>query len=301
MDNHSLGLCHSEPGGPSRDEKPDEQLRGSVRLAVLFGGGLSGDVIFIPLVSDSGHCHQTPAVRKFQFLTMFCSVSHSTAGVIFPPNFQDGTLPYSYQLCLSSESRKNEFTFLAPNIHVAENVLCGGKTEVPLSSNGGSNLHLEVENNGKQQSELQFYLVLALTLISFLFLLTVTLVIMMKLRQSNLKFLPCFAPIPHSSNAIIFPPNYEEGTIPYSYQLCLSSESKIHEITFPTPKVQAAEYISCNQNSDVLLPTNGANVEFRDGEKQRKEQITNAKQACETGRSQTLRRNESLSYCSPFG
>ncbi|KAG8133030.1 hypothetical protein E2320_010878 [Naja naja] len=115
--------------------------------------------------------------------------------------------------------------------------------------------------DSEQQSELQFYLVLALTLISFLFLLTVTLVIMMKLRQSgNLKFLPCFAPIPHSSNAIIFPPNYEEGTIPYSYQLCLSSESKIHEITFPTPKVQAAEYISCNQKSDVLLPTNGANV-----------------------------------------
>uniref|UniRef100_A0A8C6XA64 Cadherin domain-containing protein n=1 Tax=Naja naja TaxID=35670 RepID=A0A8C6XA64_NAJNA len=108
--------------------------------------------------------------------------------------------------------------------------------------------------DSEQQSELQFYLVLALTLISFLFLLTVTLVIMMKLRQSgNLKFLPCFAPIPHSSNAIIFPPNYEEGTIPYSYQLCLSSESKIHEITFPTPKVQAAEYISCNQKSDVLL------------------------------------------------
>ncbi|KAM3840178.1 protocadherin gamma-B6-like isoform 3-T3 [Vipera latastei] len=122
--------------------------------------------------------------------------------------------------------------------------------------------------DSEQQSELQFYLVLALTLISFLFLLTVTLVIMMKLRQSgNVKFLPCFAPIPHSSNAIIFPPNYEEGTIPYSYQLCLSSESKIHEITFPTPKAQTAEYVSCNQNSDVLLPTNGANVLISEMEK----------------------------------
>ncbi|XP_032076288.1 protocadherin gamma-B5-like [Thamnophis elegans] len=117
--------------------------------------------------------------------------------------------------------------------------------------------------DSEQQSELQFYLVLALTLISFLFLLTVTLVIMMKLRQSgNLTFLPCFAPIPHSNNAIIFPPNYEEGTIPYSYQLCLSSESKIHEITFPAPKVQPTEYISCNQNSDVLLPTNALNSEM---------------------------------------
>ncbi|XP_070795421.1 protocadherin gamma-B5-like [Pituophis catenifer annectens] len=115
--------------------------------------------------------------------------------------------------------------------------------------------------DSEQQSELQFYLVLALTLISFLFLLTVTLVIMMKLRQSgNLKFLPCFVPTPHSSNAIIFPPNYEEGTIPYSYQLCLSSESKIHEITFPAPKVQPAECISCNQKSGEILANNGINI-----------------------------------------
>ncbi|XP_070603001.1 protocadherin gamma-B4-like isoform X1 [Erythrolamprus reginae] len=84
------------------------------------------------------------------FLPCFGPISHSTAGVIFPPNFQDGTLPYSYQLCLSSESRKNEFTFLAPNIHVAENVLSGEKTQVPISSNGEKTLQLEMENNGKQ-------------------------------------------------------------------------------------------------------------------------------------------------------
>ncbi|KAK9403756.1 protocadherin Fat 4-like [Crotalus adamanteus] len=87
------------------------------------------------------------------FLPCFAPVSHSTAGVIFPPNFQDGTLPYSYQLCLSSESRKNEFTFLAPNIHIAENMLCGEKIEVPLSSDGESSLHPEVGNNGKTASE----------------------------------------------------------------------------------------------------------------------------------------------------
>ncbi|KAK9403754.1 protocadherin Fat 4-like [Crotalus adamanteus] len=90
---------------------------------------------------------------KFSFLPCFAPISHSTAGVIFPPNFQDGTLPYSYQLCLSSESRKNEFTFLAPNIHIAENMLCGEKTEVPLSSDGESSLHPQMENNGKIASE----------------------------------------------------------------------------------------------------------------------------------------------------
>ncbi|XP_063155977.1 protocadherin gamma-B5-like [Candoia aspera] len=84
-----------------------------------------------------------------RFLACFGPTSHSTTGVIFPPNFQDGTLPYSYQLCLSSESRKNEVTFLAPNIHIAENVLCGEKTEVPLAGNGGKTLHHEMEDNGK--------------------------------------------------------------------------------------------------------------------------------------------------------
>ncbi|XP_060542823.1 protocadherin gamma-B5-like isoform X12 [Pantherophis guttatus] len=90
------------------------------------------------------------------FLPCFAPVSHSTAGVIFPPNFQDGTLPYSYQLCLSSESRKNGFTFLTPNVHIAENVLCGEKIEVPLSSNGESILHPELENNRKISSPCRF-------------------------------------------------------------------------------------------------------------------------------------------------
>ncbi|XP_062986152.1 protocadherin gamma-B5-like isoform X13 [Elgaria multicarinata webbii] len=112
-------------------------------------------------------------------------------------------------------------------------------------------------SGSENQSDLQFYLVLALALISFLFLSTVTLVIMMKLRQSgNPKFLQCFGPVPHSNNAVIFPPNYEEGTLPYSYQLCLSSESRIHEFTFPTPRVQ----IDCDNKSDVLLTADGGNL-----------------------------------------
>nr|XP_034959292.1 protocadherin gamma-B5-like [Zootoca vivipara] len=99
------------------------------------------------------------------------------------------------------------------------------------------------------QSDLQFFLVLALALISFLFLLTVILAILMKIRRSgNPKFLQCFAPVPHSNNTVIFPPNYEEGTLPYSYQLCLSSESRVQEFTFPTPNLQTAENISCNTN-----------------------------------------------------
>ncbi|XP_067323821.1 protocadherin gamma-B5-like isoform X40 [Anolis sagrei] len=111
------------------------------------------------------------------------------------------------------------------------------------------------------QSDLQFYLVLALALISFLFLLSVILAILTKLRRSGSpKFLQCFGPIPHSNNAVIFPPNYEEGTLPYSYQLCLSSESRIQEFTFPAPSFQNAENISSNQKNDVLLAADQGNT-----------------------------------------
>ncbi|XP_062835549.1 protocadherin gamma-B5 isoform X22 [Anolis carolinensis] len=111
------------------------------------------------------------------------------------------------------------------------------------------------------QSDLQFYLVLALALISFLFLLTVILAILTKLRRSGTpKFLECFGPVPHSNNAVIFPPNYEEGTLPYSYQLCLSSESRIQEFTFPAPSVQTAENISYNQKPDMLLTDGQGNL-----------------------------------------
>ncbi|XP_060630212.2 protocadherin gamma-B1-like isoform X27 [Anolis sagrei] len=111
------------------------------------------------------------------------------------------------------------------------------------------------------QSDLQFYLVLALALISFLFLLSVILAILTKLRRSGSpKFLQCFGPVPHSNNAVLFPPNYEEGTLPYSYQLCLSSESRIQEFTFPAPSIQVADNISCNRKSDMLLTSDQGNI-----------------------------------------
>uniref|UniRef100_A0ABM5G9Y6 Protocadherin gamma-B5-like isoform X17 n=1 Tax=Pogona vitticeps TaxID=103695 RepID=A0ABM5G9Y6_9SAUR len=96
----------------------------------------------------------------------------------------------------------------------------------------------------ESQSDLQFYLVLALALISFLFLLTVILAISMKLQRSgHPKFLQCFGPVSHSKGGAMFPPNFEDGTLPYSYQLCLSSESRKNEFTFLTPNVHIAENI----------------------------------------------------------
>ncbi|XP_060109783.1 protocadherin gamma-B7-like [Heteronotia binoei] len=113
-------------------------------------------------------------------------------------------------------------------------------------------------SDSDSQSDLQFYLVLALALLSFLFLVTVTLTIMMKLRRSrNPTFLQCF--IPDAKTGAIYPPNYEDGTLPYSYQVCLSSESRRNELTFLQPTVQIAENILCNVKSDISMMLSGDN------------------------------------------
>uniref|UniRef100_A0ACB8ECG8 Uncharacterized protein n=1 Tax=Sphaerodactylus townsendi TaxID=933632 RepID=A0ACB8ECG8_9SAUR len=121
----------------------------------------------------------------------------------------------------------------------------------------------EMKNQSSEpdyQSDLQFYLVLALALMSFLFLLTVILVILMKLRKSgNPQFLQCLAPVPHSKAGAMFPPNFEDGTLPYSYQLCLSSESRKNEFTFLTPGVQIAGSVLGNDNLSVPLTDNEQN------------------------------------------
>ncbi|KAH0618151.1 hypothetical protein JD844_017137 [Phrynosoma platyrhinos] len=121
----------------------------------------------------------------------------------------------------------------------------------------------EMKNQSRDsevQSDLQFYLVLALALISFLFLLTVILAIAMKLRRTgNPKFLQCFGPVPHATAGPMFPPNFEDGTLPYSYQLCLSSDSQRNEFTFLAPSVQIADSLLCNEKPDVPAISNGKN------------------------------------------
>ncbi|XP_042319262.1 protocadherin gamma-B5-like isoform X10 [Sceloporus undulatus] len=122
------------------------------------------------------------------------------------------------------------------------------------------------------QSDLQFYLVLALALISFLFLLTVILAITMKLRRSgNPKFLQCFGPVPHSNAGGIFPSNFEDGTLPYSYQLCLSSESQRNEFTFLAPSVKIADNLLCGVKCEVPFTgdsENNFNSELKNDDQQ---------------------------------
>ncbi|XP_027253873.1 protocadherin gamma-B4 [Cricetulus griseus] len=71
------------------------------------------------------------------------------------------------------------------------------------------------------QAQLQFYLVVALALISVLFLLAVILAIMLRLRHSSSsKAWGCF------QSEVVIPPNYNDGTLSYSYNLCAASTGK---------------------------------------------------------------------------
>ncbi|XP_044515817.1 protocadherin gamma-B1-like [Gracilinanus agilis] len=83
------------------------------------------------------------------------------------------------------------------------------------------------------QSELQFYLIVALALISILFLFSVILATVLCLRKSSSsKVLGCFRTdlCSHPSPGRI--PNYSEGTLPYSYNLCVASQLGKMEYNF---------------------------------------------------------------------
>ncbi|XP_037658050.1 protocadherin gamma-B2 isoform X15 [Choloepus didactylus] len=83
------------------------------------------------------------------------------------------------------------------------------------------------------QTELQFYLVVALALISVLFLLAVILAIALRLRSSSSPAAwGCFQPGLGSKSGPGVLPNYSDGTLPYTYNLCLASQSAKTEFNF---------------------------------------------------------------------
>ncbi|XP_068963485.1 protocadherin gamma-B5-like [Petaurus breviceps papuanus] len=85
------------------------------------------------------------------------------------------------------------------------------------------------------QSELQFYLVIALALVSVLFLVMVILAITMRLRKSSSpKVWSCFQPNLCSKSEPGLPTNYSEGTLPYSYNLCVTTDQG--KTVFSVPK-----------------------------------------------------------------
>ncbi|XP_047586282.1 protocadherin gamma-B4 isoform X27 [Lutra lutra] len=106
------------------------------------------------------------------------------------------------------------------------------------------------------QAELQFYLVVALALISVLFLLAVTLAIALHLRRSSsLTTWGCFQPGLCVKSGPVVPPTYSEGTLPYSYNLCVAHTGKT-EFNFLkcNEQLSSEQDILCGDSSGALFP-----------------------------------------------
>ncbi|XP_014649363.1 PREDICTED: protocadherin gamma-B1-like [Ceratotherium simum simum] len=102
------------------------------------------------------------------------------------------------------------------------------------------------------QAELQFYLVVALAFISVLFLLAVILAIALRLRHSSSPAAwGCFQPGLCSKSGPRVPLNYNEGTLPYSYNLCVASHLAKTKFNFPnlTPEMAPPRDLLCEDPS----------------------------------------------------
>ncbi|XP_042636631.1 protocadherin gamma-B6-like [Orycteropus afer afer] len=106
------------------------------------------------------------------------------------------------------------------------------------------------------QAELQFYLVVALALISVLFLLAVILAIALHLRRSSgSTTVGCFQRGFCSKSGPVVPPNYSEGTLPYSYNLYVAQTGKT-EFNFQkcSEPLHSTQDIVCGDSSGDLIP-----------------------------------------------
>ncbi|XP_059999797.1 protocadherin gamma-B5 isoform X15 [Lagenorhynchus albirostris] len=106
------------------------------------------------------------------------------------------------------------------------------------------------------QAELQFYLVVALALISVLFLLAVILAVALHLRHSSSPAAwGCFQPGVCVKSGPVVPPNYSEGTLPYSYNLCVAHTGKT-EFNFLkcNEHLSSGQDILCGDSSGALFP-----------------------------------------------
>ncbi|KAM5214030.1 protocadherin gamma-B4 isoform 24-T24 [Hipposideros larvatus] len=111
------------------------------------------------------------------------------------------------------------------------------------------------------QAELQFYLVVALALISVLFLLAVILAVALRLRRSSSPATwGCFQPGLYVKSGPALPPNYSEGTLPYSYNLCVAHTGKT-EFNFLkcNEQLSSGQDILCGDSSGALFPLCNSN------------------------------------------
>ncbi|XP_054024590.1 protocadherin gamma-B5-like [Dryobates pubescens] len=93
-------------------------------------------------------------------------------------------------------------------------------------------------------AELQFYLVLALALLSALFLLSLGLALLARLRRAGPPaVLRCLGAQRLSLAGAAFPADFCEGTLPYSYNLCVAPGRALTEVAWPPPPLPVEELL----------------------------------------------------------
>ncbi|XP_064244273.1 protocadherin gamma-B5-like isoform X12 [Passer domesticus] len=117
------------------------------------------------------------------------------------------------------------------------------------------------EEEAAAAAELQFYLVLALALLSALLVLSVALAVLARLRRAGPPaVLRCLGAQRFSLAGAAFPADFCEGTLPYSYNLCVAAPARaVPEAAWPPPPppvpVLSAEELlggdSCEKPSPV--------------------------------------------------
>ncbi|RMB96925.1 hypothetical protein DUI87_26996 [Hirundo rustica rustica] len=113
-------------------------------------------------------------------------------------------------------------------------------------------------------AELHFYLVLALALLSALFLLSVALAVLARLRRAGPPaVLRCLGAQRFSVAGAAFPADFCEGTLPYSYNLCVAAPARaLPEAAWPPPPVPvlSAEELLSGDSCQKPNPSSSAVV-----------------------------------------
>ncbi|XP_016161128.1 PREDICTED: protocadherin gamma-A12-like [Ficedula albicollis] len=109
-------------------------------------------------------------------------------------------------------------------------------------------------------AELQFYLVLALALLSALLVLSVALAVLARLRRAGPPaVLRCLGAQRFSLAGAAFPADFCEGTLPYSYNLCVAAPARaVPEAAWPPPPVPVLSAEELLGGDDCEKPSLGS-------------------------------------------
>nr|XP_015094826.1 protocadherin gamma-B3 [Vicugna pacos] len=160
---------------------------------------------------------------------------------------------------------------LGPNGHVSYSIVAGDLEPRALSLQEALPDLSDRPEPSDTQAELQFYLVVALALISVLFLLVVILAVALSLRRSSSPTAwRCFQTGLCSKAGPGVLPNYEEGTLPYSYNLCAAAHSSKTEFKFLNIKLEntppqdllcnEASWLESTSDDNAQMTSNSANL-----------------------------------------